>query len=599
MRPDCVYRHRNDADMKGLQQVGVKDMRFVINRRLAALLLALALLAGLSLSALAEDDAPVIMKDLPSSVTVPAGGSLTLTFEASGPDLQYQWYKDNAPLSGRTEATFTIQSVSEGDAGQYSCYVQNPYGGALSATCYVYILEKPVLVQDINITSLTLNAGDSISLTAQATGTNVTAQWYYRRGETEIHEIAGQNTGNLSVTATEEYNGVEIYCQFVNEAGGTVTSFCSVTVNPAPTASPEPEPPKVTKSPTGEIVGAGGSAIFIAHAENASSRTWRLINPNGTAYDYNNNSLSTTFPGLVISGGNTDTLTLSNIPYEMNSWSVACLFKGDGGETLTDKAFIQVTQPVSTLSIITQPVGGTMGISENPDFTLSIQASADSGGRFSYQWFSSSTGTSTSMRPISGATNSSYKPERTEGTTYYRVSVTLTANNGITSEPYYSNTVAVTFTAQKAHEHVYSTAWEHNDLSHWHQCTCGDHGDEQLHTFIWEILDYPTADREGQQKGVCSICGYETIQPIPAGSMTPPPSDDAPAKKASSGRGWITVLIIVLALAVIGTAGWLVMKVLRADDEEDADDLDEDEFFDEDDEETGETEEDEDHDPSV
>ena len=126
--------------MKGLQQVGVKDMRFVINRRLAALLLALALLAGLSLSALAEDDAPVIMKDLPSSVTVPAGGSLTLTFEASGPDLQYQWYKDNAPLSGRTEATFTIQSVSEGDAGQYSCYVQNPYGGALSATCYVYIL---------------------------------------------------------------------------------------------------------------------------------------------------------------------------------------------------------------------------------------------------------------------------------------------------------------------------------------------------------------------------------------------------------------------------------------------------------------------------
>jgi hypothetical protein len=398
------------------------------------------------------------------------------------------------------------------------------------------------------------------------------------------------------VPATEEYNGVEIYSQIVNEARGTVTSFCSVTVNPAPTASPEPEPPKVTKSPTGEIVGAGGSAIFIAHADGADSRLWRLYNANGTAYDYNNNSLRTMFPGLVISGGNTDTLTLSNIPYEMDGWNVACLFKSAGGETLTDKAFIRVNQPVSTLSIITQPVGGTMGIGENMDFTLSIQASADSGGRFNYQWFSSASGTSTSMRPISGATNSSYKPERVEGTTYYRVSVTLIANNGITSEPYYSNTVAVTFTAQKTHEHSYSSAWEHNDLSHWHQCTCGDHGNEELHTFVWEILDYPTADREGQQKGICSVCGYETIQPIPAGSMTPPPSaEDTAAKKASSGKGWITVLIIVLALAVIGTAGWLVLKVLRAEDEEPDEEEDEDLFNE--DEET--PEEDEDHDPSV
>ena len=132
------------------------------------------------------------------------------------------------------------------------------------------------------------------------------------------------------------------------------------------------------------------------------------------------------------------------------------------------------------------------------------------------------------MKAIPGATNSSYKPEQTEGTTYYRVSVQLTGN-GTTSDPYYSNTVPVTFTATKMHTHSFSSVWEHNDLSHWHQCTCGEHGDEAFHTYTWTILKAPTATEDGEQKGVCSVCGYETIQPIPAGSDTDA-EDETPEK---------------------------------------------------------------------
>ncbi len=529
-------------------------------------------LFSLSVSVLA-DDAPRILSDLSGSLSIPVGGAFTLKIEVQGADLQYQWYKDGSPIDGESTDTISVNNAGETNAGQYSCYVQNPYGGVLSSTCNVIILDRPTLVQDINITSLTLNVGDTITLSAQASGTHVSAQWYMKKGETDIREISGQNGNTLSVTATEEYNGTEIYCQFVNEAGGTVTSSCSVTINPAPSATPEPVPPVITKNPTGEIVTEGGSAIFIARASGASSIMWRLISADGgSSYDYNNTSISSMFPGLVISGGTAETLTLSSIPREMDGWRVACLFRGDGGETLSAEAFLRVNQGISTISIITQPVGGTMGIDENPNFTLSIQATSNSGGQFNYQWFSSATGTSTSMRPISGASSSVYKPERLEGTIYYRVSVSLTTN-GVTSEPYYSNTVSVTFTAQKTHEHSYSTAWEHNDLSHWHQCTCGDHGDESLHAFEWDVLNYPTAEKDGQQKGVCSVCGYETIQPIPAGSMTPPPSEttDASSARHASGRGWLTALVLIIAAAVIGTAVYLILRVLRSEDEEDVD----------------------------
>ena len=67
----------------------------------------------------------------------------------------------------------------------------------------------------------------------------------------------------------------------------------------------------------------------------------------------------------------------------------------------------------------------------------------------------------------------------------------------------------MTFTATKTHTHSFSSVWEHNDLSHWHQCTCGEHGDEAFHTYTWTVLKAPTATEDGEQKGVCSVCGYQ------------------------------------------------------------------------------------------
>ena len=554
-------------------------MRKTIIRRAAAILLLSCLVLSLSATALADGE-PVITGNLPETYSMPVGGTITLTITAEGEDVQYQWYKNNSLLEGQTGSSFVVNGAQSSDAGVYSCHVQNAYGGADSVACTVTILERPVLTQDITITSVSLNEGDTISLSARAEGGNMLTQWYYKRGEAEIREIPGQTTGDLSVTATAEYNDVDIYCQFVNEAGGTTTSFCHVTVNPPPTPTPPPEAPRITKDPTGESVSEGERALFIARADGTTSYIWRFINPGGSeSYDYNN--VGSLFPGLTITGGTTDTLTLSNIPYELNGWKVACLFRGDGGETLSGEARIDVRKANSTLSIITQPVGGTMALDENMDFTLSVQASASDGGAFSYQWYSAETNSAAAMRPISGATNASYKPERKEGTAYYRVSVILTAN-GNASDPYFSNTVPVTFTAKKAHVHSYSTAWEHNDLSHWHQCTCGDHADEALHSYEWTILRYPTATEDGQQKGVCTVCGYETVQPVPAGSMpelTPEPPEKT---RTSGGRAWVYVLLGALAAGVVGGAAYLVLRVLRSDAGEDEFD-EETDFTDEDD----------------
>ena len=542
----------------------------------AAALAVVCLISGLCLTALA-DDAPAVVQDLGSSVTAAEGGSITLAVEASGTDVEYQWYKNDSPVAGAVGRSYTEQGLAASDHGaKYFCYMQNPSGGVSSTVCTLTVVTRPTLTEDIVSTDEMLMEGDTLSLSAAASSGNSSGmliQWYYVNGESAV-PITGQTGTTFTETVTADYNGREIFCRFTNEAGSVDSSHCMVTVEgveatPSPSPAPETkkEAPVVTKDPIGETVEEGGSAIFIARADNTKTYTWRFVSPSGSmVYDYN--QLGNMFPGLIVSGGSTDTITLSNIPYELDGWRVECYFSGDGGHATSGRAAVKVIQASSTLSIIQQPMGGSMPIDSNDDFQLSIQASASTAGRLSYQWYSSATNSAAAMRMIPGATESTYTPPREEGTRFYRVSVVVN-NNGVSSEPFYSAIVAVTFTASKVHEHSYSSVWEHNDISHWHQCTCGDHADEDFHSFEWTVLRMPTADADGEQRGECTVCGYETVQPIPAGSMaeaTPAPA----ARTQRSGAGIWLGLLGVLAVAVVAGAAFLIMRVVRGkDDDED------------------------------
>ena len=89
-----------------------------------------------------------------------------------------------------------------------------------------------------------------------------------------------------------------------------------------PVPTPQQNLVQITKSPTSETVQAGGSAVFIAYADNSTGIVWITVSPDAkTAYDINN--AVTAFPSLQVSGQGTSVLTLSNIPYEMEE--AACI----------------------------------------------------------------------------------------------------------------------------------------------------------------------------------------------------------------------------------------------------------------------------------
>lgn len=531
-----------------------------MNRKKNALrlLLVMAVLSALLIIP-AYAAAPEITQNVPNTYMAVEGQTIQISCTASGEGVSYQWYSTQGILDGQTSATLNLAATADQDALGFYCRVTNAEGSVDTATCTVTVVSAPTLTTDIPAT-LSVNEGGSIVLTCAASGKDLAYQWYSTNSV-----LNGQTGPTLNLTAAAEHNGRGFYCQILNAAGAVSTQMCTVTVV---SATPTPAPaPTITKDPTGETVTEGGSAIFIARADNAQSLSWRFISADGvTTYDYT--QVRSAFPSLGLSGGDTDTLTLTSIPYELNGWKVACLFKGHSQDVVSAGAVITVNQTeIAQPTITRQPTGAEMKIGDDTGFTMSVSATAPNGGMLSYQWYTSPTGDANSLTPLDGATSATYRPIQSTGTKYYCVAV-WNHVGGRESQPVYSTMVKVILkpaegesAVQGVHTHSFSSEWKGNELSHWHECSCGTHQDESFHSFEWTVTEEPTKKEDGAQTGVCSVCGYETTETIPAGL------DMDGEEDGKGGRGWLVGLFVVLVLAVLGTGGFLIWRILRKKDD--------------------------------
>ncbi len=225
----------------------------------------------------------------------------------------------------------------------------------------------------------------------------------------------------------------------------------------------------ITKSPTSETVAKGGNAMFVARADNAESFVWRLVSPDASN-TINAKNAPNEFSGLWVDGTNTDTLTLGNIPESLNGWYVECKFEGKGGPVFTNGAKITVTGATATTNdpgktnnkasatttqtaqpvlptISSQPKGATMVSGQVT--SLNVTATTTDDSTLNYQWYASSTNSTTSGTPIAGAISAQYQPPEKEGSMYYYVAVWGT-KDGQTGTKIFSTPVEVRYNSTNA-----------------------------------------------------------------------------------------------------------------------------------------------------
>jgi hypothetical protein len=85
---------------------------------------------------------PQIVQDVPLQVTLVSGKSYTYSVGASGPPLlSYQWYQSATPITGQTNAVYTLTAGSPG-ASTYSVVITNVYGSATSSVSTLTVIAQ-------------------------------------------------------------------------------------------------------------------------------------------------------------------------------------------------------------------------------------------------------------------------------------------------------------------------------------------------------------------------------------------------------------------------------------------------------------------------
>ncbi|MFI5335262.1 MAG: immunoglobulin domain-containing protein [Opitutales bacterium] len=301
------------------------------------------------------------------------GVSFSVTAIGSG-TLSYQWYQGAGAIVGATGATYTIDPVTAGSAGDYSVQVANAYGTATSAaatlTVYAPIHTTDFTVADsyrqwsifnyLGNSPILVTPGQWISLAIQ-TSAGVGAlryEWLDQNGQVVstgnsyvIPAVAMSDSGTYEVRVYDDY------------------SFASWDFSLYLT-------PFVTIHPVSQAVVAGQSVTFSATA----------IGTGPLGYQWEKNSSN-------ISGATSPTLTINSVS-AADAGSYQLAVSSPYGSFLDTPATLTVNVPPGFTS---QPSNQTVTAGNSASFSVTATGS----GTLSYQWYQG-------VSPISGATSATY-----------------------------------------------------------------------------------------------------------------------------------------------------------------------------------------------
>ena len=163
----------------------------------------------------------------PQEQSIVAGTSITLTVQATGSSLKYQWYfKKKGQTSfniwnGRTHATETVSPNNTWDGIQLYCKITDGSGKTLnSSTVTINVLS--ITTQPSNIT---VAAGSNATFKVVATGSGLKYQWQYKKSsQTSWSNWGARTTASTTATSNATWNGMQVRCIVTDSAGNKITS---------------------------------------------------------------------------------------------------------------------------------------------------------------------------------------------------------------------------------------------------------------------------------------------------------------------------------------------------------------------------------------
>ena len=333
-------------------------------------------------SAITTVSAATVISADPSGGSFCTGGDLTLTVNATGTNLHYQW-KNGATNVGSDQNTYTATA-----AGSYTVVVSGDCGTLTSAAAMVTENTVPVVEP---ITGTTTFCKYTYSQLSNATPGGT---WSSDNINAQFQPTPGLLYGNLEGTADVHY---------------TVTNGCgSTTVNATVTIQPATMAANNLLTTQTRCVGQTAQTLFASSYGVNITRQW-----------YSNTTNSAT--GGTLLAGETNaaytppTSTVGTMYYY-------CEVAGTCGSYTTNVSEVIVTAN----TVVTSFGPATQSVCQGTE-AANLNITATGTGTLTYQWYSNVANSNTGGTAISGAESTSYTPSTAAaGTTYYYCVVTGT-----------------------------------------------------------------------------------------------------------------------------------------------------------------------------
>jgi hypothetical protein len=178
----------------------------------------MAVINGIQLQA---NDSDLHIVTQPVSTNVTAGAPVTFSVAAKGSGtLTYQWLRNGAQITGATSTELTIARATGADQGAYRVRVQNGTGAIVSAPAILTVDTLGIVAPAITNQPVggTFFAGDHVTLSVTATGSDLEYQW--KKNNTVLE---GKNSDTLDI---ESFSATDVgsYTVTVSNLAGSKTS---------------------------------------------------------------------------------------------------------------------------------------------------------------------------------------------------------------------------------------------------------------------------------------------------------------------------------------------------------------------------------------
>jgi len=178
---------------------------------------------------------PPGISSAPSSQTVNAGSSLTLTVVATGSaPFSYQWRKDGSDILGATSPSLSLSDVQITSAGSYEVTVSNANGSLTSSPAVLTVTDIAPVITVQPVSKVGTLAG-TVSFSVTASGTKpMSFQW--RKGGANLVDDAhfsGSTSAQLTITGLIAGDAASYDVVVTNSLGSVPSSVAALTVSSA------------------------------------------------------------------------------------------------------------------------------------------------------------------------------------------------------------------------------------------------------------------------------------------------------------------------------------------------------------------------------